>query len=243
MKKILSIAIGIMLTFSVLHAEKLKITNDEVLSVKISNSQPTVVNFNFFIKKIKKIFNQKNKTQVKLLDKGIVIIPDSKKTSGIIIITNEQGTSYTISFKADKDGDSIIKINDITYSKNKVEKLNLETQNVDKDVSAIIKKLDNMDPKHLKLPGFDLEQSSFTIKSKDGSFSMTRIYRWTGKKYIVDSWIIKNLTNEPLVFKHRDFATKGVIAASVQPKVVYPDGIASLYLITDRATLSKMIKE
>ena len=238
MKKIAVLIIGVLITSS-LFGSKLRITKDEVLNIKISNTQPTVVQFNFLIKKVKKIFAQKNKTQVKLLDKGVVIIPDNKKTSGILILTNEQGTSYTLNFIADKKGDSVVNIDDLTYSKDKPVDLKLETQFVDKDVSNIITKLDNMDNKNLKLPGFKLQKDNFSIESKDKTYVMTKEYRWIGSKYIVDSWIIKNKSNKTLFFDNRDFAKKGVIAASVQPKVVNPNGITSLYIIINKATISK----
>lgn len=237
MKKISILILSLFLVTS-LFGSKLKITKSEVLPIKISNSQPTVVQFNFLVKKIKKIFSQKNKTQVKLLDKGVVIIPDSKKTSGILIITNEQGTSYTITFKADKKGDSVINIDDLTYSKYKPTKLKLETQFVDRDVSNIITKLDNMDEHHLNLPGFKLQKDSYTIENKNKEYKMTKLYRWVGSKYVVDSWIIKNLTKKPLLFRNRDFARKGIISASIQPRIILPKGTASLYLITNKATLS-----
>ncbi len=239
MKKGLILIITMFLVTS-LFAEKLKITKDEALNVKISNSQPTVVQFNFFIKKIKKIFLKKNIAQVTLLDKGIVIIPTQKDSSGIIILTNEQGTSYTLNFKTDANGTAGINVDDLTYSKEKPSKLKLETQFVDRDVSNIITRLDNMNPKKMRLPGFKLEKDSYSVNSSDGTYKMTKMYRWIGSKYIVDSWVITNKTKAPLVFENRDFAKKGIIAASVQPKVIYPNGVSSLYLIIDKATVNSL---
>lgn len=240
MKKLLLALVSVVLITSVASADKLKVTTSEVLSFKISNKQPTVVNFNFYVKKIKKIFAKNNKTQVRLLDKGIVIIPASKKTGGIIVVTNEKGTSYTLSFKSDENQSSVVSIDDVTYSAKKTSKIQLETQNIDRDVSKTIKLLDNMEPNGDKsLPGYELRKDNYTILNKEKTFSMTRVYRYIGKKYLVDSWIIKNLTNEPLVFAHRDFATRGVIAASIQPKVISPQGEASLYLFNNKATLLK----
>jgi len=238
MKKLLTMLAAFLLVASMLQAQKLKIDSDNVLFVKISNEQPTVMNFNFFVKKVKKILTSKNKTAVKLLDKGVVIIPDRKDTKGTIVVTNEQGTSYVINFKADKDGDSVCKIDDISYSKAKPSKLNLETQDIDRDISNIIKKLDNMNGEY-KLNGFETTSDNFTIYNKDKTFSMTRVLRFSGKKYVVDSWIIKNISKSPLVFDNKSFATKGVIAASIKPKYVYPGETASLYIFNNRAELLK----
>ena len=236
MRKILFALLSLGLVASSLTATKLKVTSSEVLAFKISNEQPTVVNFNFFVKKTKKIFNGKSKTQVRLLDKGIVIIPDSKKAGGIIIVTNEQGSSYTLSFKADANQSSVVSIDDITYSKQKASDVQLETQSIDRDVSKTIKLLDNLTD-DLNLPGYELKKDTFTIYNKDKTFKMVRIYRYMGKKYVIDSWEVTNISNEPLTFAHRDFATTGVIAASIQPKVVHPTETASLYIFNNKSTL------
>lgn len=240
MKKLIISMLSVGMLSTALLADKLKITTSEVLPFKISNEQPTVVNFNFYVKKIKKIFNKNNKTQVRLLDKGIVIIPDSKKTGGIIVVTNEKGTSYTLSFKAEDNSSTVVSIDDVTYSSMKTSDVQLETQNVDRDVSKTIKLLDNMEPNGDRgLSGYELKKDEYRIYNKEKTYHMTRVYRYTGKKYVVDSWVLKNITQESLVFKHRDFGTRGVIAASIQPKVVYPGESASLYIFNNKSTLMK----
>lgn len=236
MKRVFIIGLMFILSLGVLEAAKLKVSNEEVLTFKIANDRPTTVNFNFFVKKIKKIFNSKNKTQVRLLDKGIVIIPDSKKAAGVIIVTNEKGTSYTLNFSTDINGDSVVQVDDVSYSRQKVSKLNLETQSIDRDVSKAITLLDNMGTKDLALPGFELKQDSYTIYNKAKTFSMTRKYRYIGKKYIIDSWVVENLTDKPLFFENRDFASYGVIAASIQPKNVMGLEKASLYIFNNRSS-------
>lgn len=224
-----------------LFAENLKISSSSMETIKISNDDSTTLNFNFLVKTVKPILKQEDSVVVTLLDRGLVITPNQDNAKGIVVITNDKGNSYSVKFeatsKSDVKIDGIYNFTDLSYTKDDDVNFDFESSNVEQDVTSVVKSLDNNVP----LSGFDKTTVPYTIQNNE--FSMERVERYTGTKYVVEKWLLKNTSKDVLYFENRDFASEGMISISISPEEVQPNEVATGYFVINKSTILNTEKQ
>jgi len=227
MKKIINILIfNVVLAVSVA-AGTIRISNDNATDLYIAASKPSVVDFNFIVKKAKLVQAFSDASSLELLDKGFILIPKKSVIAATVVVTAMDGTTYVLNMQTRRERvKSVFHLEDPMQGyKSKAQKnLRFETDKIDTDARNIVKAILLDKP----LSGFEKVKAERSVSGTD--IDMRRKNRYVGSKYVADRWEITNKTGKVLYFSGEDFYTKGVLAVSLQKKRIQPG--ESVFMIT-----------
>jgi hypothetical protein len=235
---IILIFIGLALSMNSLNAKEIvEIKEGDVIKLIFPKNKPTYIKTSFFIDKITPL-NQGGKEAspiTKVTGKDIIVIPTEKMNVGSLIITNNKKQNYYIQYSVG-DGDTDISLIDYAYlyDNQKGNSIKFETDNLKRDAKRIFIAIDN----NKKLTGFKFQKSNFVKFADSKEYKMKRYERLFGKKYVLDRWVLKNLTKKSLNFIEEDFATKGLLIVSLSSPTVPVNGMISVDMLLSKKAIS-----
>lgn len=226
-----------LLVASSLSAAPILLSQDETLLLKTSDSSPVTVSTNFEIDDANLVVMNKDHVSIKLLKKGFILIPKVKKYAATVVITSRAGDVYALNMNG-SGKKSIFKLEDPIVESNKgVKKFNFESGKMDQDARNIVKTI----LLNKQLSGFK-KSKAYQLIPADG-YTLERIERYAGLKYVVDRWSISNTSYEDLYFLEEDFYTDGILAVAIEKNRVLAQEKIFMLTILNKNTIYEKERE
>lgn len=207
---ILISSIVAILSSTVISAAPLMLSQEKASNLKTSGLAPITVSTNFEITDANLIVLSDKHADLTLLKKGFILVPKKSNYSATIVLTARNGSIYPVNMKGGGIK-TVFRMEDPLQSVNKnVKKFNFESGKMAQDARNMIKTVLLDKP----LSGF--EKTNAYQKVTNREYSLERIERHIGGKYIVDRWSLKNTSNTPLYFVEEDFYTEGILAVAIE---------------------------
>ncbi|OQX85164.1 MAG: hypothetical protein B6D63_02830 [Candidatus Latescibacteria bacterium 4484_7] len=224
--------------------ETMTIEKNVPVKIRYLAGKPFVLAFNFVIAKTGKLMRSGDGVSVHTMPKSIIVIPDQQGAEGILTIVNEKGNSYIVQFEPGGDKSAFV-FEDPVYEFNY--KPTLKVRNV----STVVERECNILVKKVvlgkKMKGYTMLTAPLTVQIPEIDTAKTALVlerkrRYSGKKYIVEYWEGKNVSDSPKYIEPEDFYTKGIIAISPSQRRVDVGESFNMVFVVNKATLKDMIE-
>ena len=207
--------------------------------VTLKNNEMNVLNFPFVIQDVKLASETPEDFKVIAKYKSLVITPTvvTYKEKADLLIWSATGQPFLIKLQANAKADQVFNFVSNSYKKSlPLQAQQFETGRIEKDVRALMKRAILGE----KIPGYTFVSVKRKFYTPD--LILQKQYFYDGGRYRVETWYIKNRTNNTLILDYQDFYTPGILAISFESKKLKPGQIGKMWLIIDKNTIYQRIK-
>ncbi len=224
-------SIGILLLSAQLNAAPILLTQDRAITLSTTATKPVTISTNFEISDANLIVLSDKHASLTLLKKGFILIPKRSKYKATVVVVARNGAIYTINMNSGGKK-AVFRVEDPIQDYDKqTKKFNFESGKMDQDARNMIKAF------LLNKPISGFKKSNVYQKTNNGQFSLERVERHTGGKYILDKWILKNTSHASLYFAEEDFYTNGILAVALEKNRLLQNEEIFLILILNKNSI------
>lgn len=237
--KLLKTLATIALFSGVAFAKTISLDTGGAISVNLQNNKMNLLQFPFIIQSAQLSTETPESFQVTSKNMSLIILPTTleENETADIVIFSLTGEPYLLKVTATGTEQQF------TFTSNKVinesptrEAKQFESNRIERDITNIMKKAVAGEP----IPGYTKVQVKKQFITPD--LEMQKEFFYDGGKYRVETWFLKNTTDQLLTLDFANFYTDGVLAMAFEVNKLEPGQIGKMWMIINKSTIADRLK-
>ena len=233
--KVFKILAAIICLSGAIYAKTISLDAGGSIHVNLQNNKMNLLKFPFIIQSAQLSTETPESFQVTSKNMSLIILPTTLEPdeTADVVLFSLTGEPYLLKITATGDEQQFV------FTSNKVinesptrEAKQFETNRIERDITNIMKKAAAGEP----IPGYTKVEVKKQFLTPD--LEMQKEFFYDGGKYRVETWFLKNTTNQLLTLDFTNFYTDGVLAMSFEVNKLEPGQVGKMWMIINKSTIA-----
>lgn len=209
------------------------------ISISLKNNAMNLVNFPFVIHEAKLSTESPEDFEIISKNTSVIILPTASldEEQADLVVWSAEGNAYLMKLNATGTEQKFTMSSGNPGTTVSTAAKQFETGQIEKDIKGLVKKAVLGE----EIPGYKKVDVKRVFQTPD--LTMQKEFFQDGGKYRVETWFLKNKTNDKLSLDYENFYTNGVLSISFEKRVLNLGQIGKMWIIVNKSTIADKAKK